>query len=287
MVRYESGRRSVEMKRNRLIRMAAIILILSACVFLLGYCLAGGFAGEKGEGLGGLFLTKPALAAEGTTFLEQEAGMSLYFNAGQTLNLSTAKSVYKTVESETATYLIGSISLPGLPETDDVHCYVQKDGWIVVYYLKAEPVSKIIDWNYYTSGQLTSNKLKTGMGEMCTALGITPTDAKYYHFQYSYASKWMIVTESVVNNGSDSFNLNIPSSFSVYERSWSHRNGAGKTTKCGSLTQTQLAPDIAHVVEAYVESSYYTFLKIDGTQIDRTDGSVTSEIAIVLVYREA
>jgi len=279
---------------NRLTRILAIGCITSVCLFLIVFFLPQGFSRGIEESVGDPFLARPALAADdNTTFLDQESGMSLYFNAAQTLDLAKAKEVYKTIESETSTYLIGSISLPGLPETDDVHCWVQKDGWVVVYYLKEEPVSKIVDWIYYTGGQLNNDKLKEGLEQICTALGLTPSNATYYDFQYPYANKWMLIIESQTGDGADSFNLQVPSAFLVYERSWSHRAGTGTATNCGSLAQTQLVPDVFHKIVASASSScdwgsctYSSGLSIDGAVIDTIGSKNTSEIAIALIYRE-
>jgi hypothetical protein len=272
--------------KRRFARISAIVVILLACAIVAGYFIGGDPSHKEAGGLfGDLIFVRPVLAAEGTSFLEQEAGMSLYLNAAQALDLAKAKGVYKTIESETSTYLIGSIALPNLPETDDVHCYVQKDGWIVVYYLKAEPVSKIIDWNYYSGGQLTSNKLKVGMSQMCDALGFTPTDAKYYHFQFPYANGWMIAADSA-SWDTDTFKMNIPSSFTFYERSWSLCAGSGRTA-CGLLSSTQLLPDMDHTVEAKHDG--WSRLIIDGKEIANfSSGSISmSEVAILLIYREA
>lgn len=222
-----------------------------------------------------------------TTFLEQEAGMAIYVNTGASIDLSKAKSVYKTIEKETSEYIVGSLSLPDLPETDDAHCFVHKDGWIVVYYLKAEPISKIIDWNYYSGGKLTKTKLQLGLEKIGLALNTTTTDAKYYNFQYPYADKWMIIIETQEGTGTDSFNLKIPGEFAFYERSWTHN------TAYGTLTGTQLSVDVFHTVTAEVYYSggfyaeYYSRFKIDGTTTNSFTGISTSKVAVVLVYKEA
>ncbi len=208
-------------------------------------------------------------ASTGTTFLEEEAGMSIYVNVSQSLDLSVAKTVYKTIEKETSDYIVGSLSLPDLPETDDVHCFVHKDGWIVTYYLKAEPIGKIIDWAYWSGGTLTKNKLQVGLEQMGNALGASITGAKYYHFQYPYANKCMLIIETQVGAGEDSFNIIIPLEFTVYERSWSHYAGyahpghpsyfkidgttissitADEQTRYGQLAVAQLSPDMVHTV---------------------------------------
>ena len=216
-----------------------------------------------------------------TTFLEEEAGMTIYVDIGRSIDLEVAKTVYRTLEKETANYTVGSIALPDLPESEDVHCFVHKDGWIVAYYLKAEPIGKIIDWAYWSGGTLTKNKLQVGLEQMSNALGASVTGAKYYHFQYPYANKCMIIIETLVGSGEDSFNIMIPLEFTVYERSWSHYSqqaypadapdmrsrfkidgntinivsATSPQTNYGQLTVAQLSPNVFHNVSV---SGYYS-----------------------------
>lgn len=238
----------------------------------------------------GFILIKPVLAeSTDTTFLEEEAGIAIYMHINQSLDLFKAESAFKTVEKKTLHYIVGSLSLPNLPETDDVHSYVQEDGWIVVYYLKDEPVSKIIDWNWYSEGKIAKTKLEVGLKEVGNALEVIPTDMKYYHFQYPYANKWMITVESRQGLGADSFKLKIPSEFTFYERSWSHHNIGdrswsrlriddneinfatyGTATYYGQLTAAQLVPDAFHTVS----------IEVNGSSPDEV------HVAIVLVYQE-
>jgi len=277
-----------------------VLLIAVLMISLLGVYL---YAGDQRSGMVAeasqtYLLVNPAFAQSattGTTFLEEEAGMSIYVNIGQSIDLSKAKTVYKTIEKETSDYIVGSLSLPNLPETDDVHCFVHKDGWIVVYYLKAEPISKIIDWSYYSpTAGLTKTKLQVGLEKMALALGATVTGAKYYNFQYPYADKWMIVIESREDEGEDTFNIKIPSEFTIYERSWSHYGSGWYTdwysygyaifrintteidsiskssvTRYGQLTITQLEPNMFYTVG--------TYSKLNSPH----------RVAIVLAYKES
>jgi len=208
----------------------------------------------------------------GASFLDEEAGISIYLNVGLSIDLSKAKTVYRTIETDTSNYTIGSIALPSLPESEDVHCFVYKDGWIVVYYLKYEPVGKIIDWSYWSGGQLTKNKLQVGLEQMCNALGVSVAGAKYYHFQYPYANRCMMIIEDLVclpgYESKDNFTITIPSEFTVYERSWSNFaqysyygsyfkidgntidsiSSETPLTNYGTLTVAQLSPDVVHTV---------------------------------------
>ena len=272
------------MKVDRKMKIGVSVLTILICSFLAVYLYVGGGSnsGITFDGGGTYLLVNPAFAQSAsseTTFLEEEAGMSIYINIGRSIDLAVAKTVYRTIEKETSNYTVGSIALPGLPESEDVHCFVHKDGWIVVYYLKAEPVSKIVDWSYWSGSKLTKNKLQVGLEKMGNALGASVTGAQYYHFQYQYANKCMIIIETLVGAGEDSFNITMPLEFTVYERSWSHYaeytysgsypsyfkiDGntissitADEQTRYGQLTVAQLSPDMVHTVSVSDQQPYY------------------------------
>jgi len=227
-------------RRILFVALAVIVaLVSSAAVFLL----TGGSSG--------------LLAQTGAEFLKQEAGPALYMNAGQTLSLTQAKTAYRNIEMETPDYIIGSMAVPSCPSvTDDVHCYVHKDGWIVVYYLKGEPLSKVVSSVYYSGGQLTSTKLDDGMEKVCNALGILKSGVKRYHFQWPSANNWEMVA------GTSAFNIKVPGSFNVYERSYyfgtppcGFADRFSLDGNClvpgvdhGVLSLSQLAPDQFHTV---------------------------------------
>ena len=260
---------------------------------------------EDGEGKGVISLMPPpfikvAGAAEvaggggaaqraGTSFLEEEAGISAYTNVGETINLGNAKTAFRTIEYETADYIIGSVPLPDYPETEDVHAYVHKDGWVVAYYLEEEPVAKIVDWEDYSTDEIiTGTKLEDGVSVVCNAAGVPIKNLKYYDFRYANADKLMIVADALWSSGTDTFNVKLPSDFVFYERSFSHYFNAaayyydsymyidedeishirGSGTNYDLLSSTKLSLDAVHTI------------KIDSSSTNSFD-------AIVLIYREA
>lgn len=241
---------------------------------------------------------KPAFAQSMSTtptFLDNEAGISAYVNINRSIDLAVAKTVYRTLEKETTDYIVGSVNV-SLSANDDVHCFVHKEGWIVIYYGKGEPLSKIVDWNLWlqSTSKLTKNKLQVGLEKMTNTLGVVPIPSvSYYHFQYSNANKCMIILKTQVSKGEDSFNVTIPNDVSVYERSWSHYserlyygyksyfNIDGNTidtisetsapvTKLGTLSIVQLSPVAPHIVS--VSSDY--------------PASYLYGVCIALVYQE-
>lgn len=273
---------------DRKVEMGVFLLAVLVCSFVAIYLYGIGRENHGENRLatsaGRTYLLVNPVFVESTTdatFLEEEAGISIYMYIGRSIDLAVAKTVYRTIEKETSNYTVGSVPLPDLPESEDVHCFVHKDGWIVVYYLKAEPVGKIIDWNYWSGDKLSKNKLQVGLEQMGNAVGVSVVGAKYYHFQYPNANKCMLIIETLVGTGEyteDSFDITIPLEFTVYERSWSHHaeysyyasyfeideetidsiSSTEPATKYGQLALAQLSPSVVHTVS--VRGRYHGYL---------------------------
>lgn len=110
-------------------------------------------------------LVKVANAQDDIPSIESEAGISAYFQANTPLNLQSLKSQYRILEDETPNYLIGSVSVADYAESEDVHVYAHKDGFIMAYYFKADPVAKIIDWRAYnTAGNTIPHQVRERTG---------------------------------------------------------------------------------------------------------------------------
>ena len=270
------------------ISIALVMVVSSAVVY--GYNTA-----DVAKGTG-----DDAGTREGTTIIEEEAGISFYINVSAKINLTKAKAVYRTTEHETENYTIGAVALPGYPVAEDVHVYVHKDGWIVAYYLNDEPVAKIINWFEYQRPHprdITHTKLKDAVVKMCDGAGV-PLNWSYrkcYDFRVPNANRMMFVTgaQRVGYERSSTFKIKLPGDLMVCERSWSHfaansSNSSslsidehtinsfgpcrdGEVTKYGTLTQTQLKPEVFNTVR----------LGHDG--VNWTTGEAFS--AIALLYR--
>ena len=127
---------------------------------------------------------------------------------------------------------------------------------------------------------------------ICDAAGVLSGDMEYYDFKYPNAEKLMMVADAQWEEGTDEFNIRLPSEFVFYERSYSHYaiitvdrfdflskmeiDGSeissiqGESANYGLLSPSQLPPNEFHTIK--LTAPHWT---------QKAFG------AIVLVYREA
>ena len=218
------------------------------------------------------------------SFLDDKAGISAYTKATTAINLNSAKTVCRTTpEIITTNYFICSVPVPLLPETEDAHVYVSKNGWILAYYMKDVPVSKIVQWSNYNGGEITTTTLADIVNSVASAAGVSFSPIKYYDFKYPGANRLMMVVDWLPVAGSDSYQIKIPSNFVLSENSWSVRHkmewrghfnawldgnqfpdGDGTYNiqdfhvRYGSFTSL-LAPNVFHTVGSWARANYDGF----------------------------
>lgn len=157
--------------------------------------------------------------------IQNEAGISAYFQSTTPVSISSVRSIYQTIEIETATYILGSVAMANYPQNHAPHVYVHADGWFLAYYLNTDPVAKIIDWNAYTASGDTviSTKLENVLAIVAGAAGVGIPGISHYDFRFPNATTMLLIAERDQGSGNNYFTVNIPSSFGVAERSWSLR----------------------------------------------------------------
>ena len=254
-----------------LIGMSILLLGLSAG-FFIGHSPTDSSAAVTLPGT--LTLSMPAFAqgVPSDQFPQNEAGISAYVNLAQEIDLDRARTVFKGIEADENEYLIGIIELPNLAEDMWPHAYVSKSGWLMAYYSKTEPTSKLMQWSGFQRDVITTTTLKDALITMCQKMALDPSkvdsDMSYYHFQYPSATKLLIALDTT--DGEDTFQFTIPPRLSLYEASWSHhayngsggyawseskidgtqlyRAGAGTYVRCGVLETQHTTPGAAHIV---------------------------------------
>jgi hypothetical protein len=176
----------------------------------------------------GIFIIFSLFAGNASaSFLDDEAGISAYTKANTAINLNNAKNAFRTIERQTSDYIVGSVAIPGLPETEDAHVYVNQSGWILAYYLKDVPVSKIVQWSGYSGGTVTTTTLADAISNVATSAGVSfsNTPVKYYDFKYPGANRVMMIIDWLPTDGTDSYDFKTPGSYILNENSWSFRYG--------------------------------------------------------------
>lgn len=107
------------MKIKSILKVGLIILAVVVIGLVAGLFLGSG--DSQGEEY--IFrLAKPLFAAELNALdgIEDEAGIAAYFEASTSITLSDVRDVYRTIEVETSSYIIGSVEVPNYLESDDV-----------------------------------------------------------------------------------------------------------------------------------------------------------------------
>ncbi len=192
--------------------------------------------------------------------LDNEAGIAAYYQAPGTIDLSLVRGQFRTIETETSDYIIGSIAVPGHTEQFDVHAYVHTSGWILAYYMNNEPTGKIIN---PTGQTINTTNFTTVISILAGSAGQPFTGETYYDFRYPNATNLLFVAENE-ENGRD-FIITLPSAYGYSERSWAAYdtqdevdfyledtnlwNSATWTsdlTAYGYITAAQLLPDTPH-----------------------------------------
>lgn len=210
-----------------------------------------------------------AHAQGGTSFADTEAGISAYIRSNSTINLLTVVNMYRTIEQQTDEYILGSMEVSGYDDSHDVKVYVHRDGWIMAYYPRNQPTSRIFDWPSYDGSGNLPTKLEKVLTQVSQQVGAPSEAPTFYHFAHPHANRLMLVAEYMSTSSTDSFEITLPLSFDFHESSWAHYksrnpyNGATSVMKLdnsvistatrryigdGLLTPSQFAKGVPHIV---------------------------------------
>lgn len=172
--------------------------------------------------IGILMLTMNANAS----FPVDEAGIVAYVSVGSSADLNKTYAIYEDVLDTSATHIIGTVRIANIIGDSVPLVYVGADGWVVAYYPKAEPASKIMQWNGYSKPYVNTTTLADAISKMATALGVSFEDIKedinYYDFRYPEANLMTMIVERGEGYSYNSYNLTIPETMTLYNASYSH-----------------------------------------------------------------
>lgn len=156
------------------------------------------------------------------SFPVNEAGIAAYVNVGQNIDLTKTMGAYQEIIKINKTDIIGKVIIPNYMVDSTPLVYVGADGWIVAYYPKAEPASRIMQWNNYTAPYINTTTLADAISKMTTTLGVDYESIKgnvtYYDFRYPDANEMMMLVEKIDGEGTNSFSILIPGTITLYHQ---------------------------------------------------------------------
>lgn len=249
------------MKNGRSLRVLAALLLIVAITLVLFF--GRGQADRAQTGNNTIALKPPAFleAARASddastsaiaSVLDSEAGIAAYAQTTP-FTLSTIRSLFTTIEHETADYLLGTIAVPNNWDDFDVHVYANKAGWVLTYYLRIQPAVMVFDWQNFTASPGPPTRFQTVVNLITGTLNRADLTLTYYDFRYPNATNLMIAVQYVTGNG-------VTECFTIQDTSWLYHE---RSWLLGGYTAS----------ETYYVGDQISWYKLDGVEISRISGT--------------
>lgn len=238
-----------------------------------------------------------------TTFPVDEAGIAAYVEAKNITVEKLSKVPFETIEKRDETFVYGKIQKYILGEGEAPHVYIGLDGWIVAYFLREEPVSKMVNVNWKGWPQwkayLNPNSLEIVISNLCTQLKLDcSSQIKYYDFEFPEANKMTIIGHCAGwGCASSQRNFLVSISGKLFEASYAIRIGANATYSLSAELDGQKVFEkrFETINKAnFFEEFLTSIFKDDGTSATKiiftkessTNSYETGTLGLVLIYRE-
>jgi hypothetical protein len=171
-----------------------------------------------------------------TTFPEEEAGISAYTSTddineeNNVAKINEAVAFFESLGSgmlveNKSTHAIGKIpikiEIEGVSFNVYPYVYIDTEGWIVAYFHKNDPSSKIIQWTNYSPAGISSSTLEDALEMITAELDLSYSSVSYYHFQHKEATRMTVIIDSVISSESSVNNFSVTIPGTIYEASYS------------------------------------------------------------------
>lgn len=154
---------------------------------------------------------------------DTQAGMAAYVNVGS-LNLEDATEAYNQIYSLSTSHADGTINIGNNYGSDNIHVYVDTDGWIVAYVARDEELGHMIQWAGVDFNDPTfKTTFEDAISRMCSSIGVNydvvQGNIKYYDFEHPQATNVLIFMNTVYGN--DYTNILIPETYTIFNMNYS------------------------------------------------------------------
>ena len=160
---------------------------------------------------------------------DTQAGMAAYVNVGS-LNLENAIEAYNQINNLSTSHAVGLINIGNVYGSDNIHVYVDVNGWIVAYITRDEQLGKIVQWNAinYTNPVIKTT-FEDAISIVSSKIGVNYSEIKgnikYYDFEHPQATNIVVFMNVRNGAGSDYTTVLIQDNYLLYEMSFSHFGG--------------------------------------------------------------
>ena len=163
---------------------------------------------------------RPVKARSIDNYLDYEAGIAAYFPFTGPTNLKSnlLRNLFRTIQSETDTYLIGFVPVVGLEGYSmmDAKVFVHNSGWVVAYYLGDDRPSAFMLDSFVND----TTRLEKVLAKVANALEVTDYQVSYKNFRHPEATQLLVMETNGVANTTKDFDFRLPGGNTYYERSW-------------------------------------------------------------------
>jgi len=180
-------------------------------------------------------LIRPAKGENSITFPVSEAGIAAYTSSSVPLTLEHLTKAGDELVRNGESYVIVKVKNLGGIDNSPVHVYIGLDGWIVSYYLRKEPRSKmIITGGGSPKAQIVSTTLQKAIEKVCSQMEVNCfSSVKYYDFEFPEANKITLVAQALnydYNSRQKDFFVNVPGT--LYEASYTIKGNLFQSGFC-------------------------------------------------------
>ena len=163
--------------------------------------------------------------AEAVEPFDTQAGMAAYVNVGS-LNLENATEAYTQIYNLSTSHAVGTINIGNNYGSDNIHVYVDTNGWIVAYLTRDEELGHMIQWAGVDYNNPTlKTTFEDAISRVCSSIGVNYSviqgNIKYYDFEYPQATNVVIFMNTVLA-GSEYTTVLIPGTYTIYSMDYSH-----------------------------------------------------------------
>jgi hypothetical protein len=199
-----------------------------AGIMVLAFSVASAFSigtlfNDEGTGnfLGGISLSAPAVSAETANFLESEAGIAGYGKVSWDASTNSTtwnniKDQLQATEKEGDDYTVGTLAMTDYSTRWDPHVYIDKDGWVVIYWPRNETRSILLD----IKAGFGKTMVERAISSIASSGGQASPPINYYDFANPTANRILVASLPVSTAGDPTFSVTIPPGIALLAAGW-------------------------------------------------------------------